>query len=42
MTQQAWGYEDFDIALEAGRLRVRRWDAADALAVVRVPSLSAN
>ena len=42
MTQQAGGYEDFDIALEAGRLRVRRWGAADAPAVLCVPGLSAN
>jgi pimeloyl-ACP methyl ester carboxylesterase len=42
MTQQAVGYEDFDIALESGRLRVRRWGAADAPAVVCVPGLSAN
>src|SRR5512135_1371520 len=42
MTQQAAGYEDFDIPLESGRLRVRRWGAADAPAVVCVPGLSAN
>jgi len=42
MTQQAMGYEDFDIPLESGRLRVRRWGAADAPAVVCVPGLSAN
>ncbi len=42
MTQRAVGYEDFDIALESGRLRVRRWGAADAPAVVCVPGLSAN
>ena len=42
MAQQAAGYEDFDISLESGRLRVRRWGAADAPAVVCVPGLSAN
>jgi 3-oxoadipate enol-lactonase len=42
MTQHAVGYEDFDITLESGRLRVRRWGAADAPAVVCVPGLSAN
>jgi 3-oxoadipate enol-lactonase len=42
MTQQAMGYEDGDIRLESGRLRVRRWGAADAPAVVCVPGLSAN
>jgi pimeloyl-ACP methyl ester carboxylesterase len=42
MTQQAPGYEDFDIPLESGRLRVRRWGAADAPAVICVPGLSAN
>jgi len=42
MTPQAVGYEDFDIALESGRLRVRRWGATDAPAVVCVPGLSAN
>jgi hypothetical protein len=42
MTQQAAGYEDFDIPLESGRLWARRWDAADAPAVVCVPGLSAN
>ena len=42
MTQQAAGYEDFDIPLGSGRLRVRRWGAADAPAVVCVPGLSAN
>ena len=42
MTQQAVGYEDFDIALESGRLRVRRWGAAGAPAVLCVPGLSAN
>jgi pimeloyl-ACP methyl ester carboxylesterase len=42
MAQRAVGYEDFDIALESGRLRVRRWGAADAPAVVCVPGLSAN
>ena len=42
MTQQAVGYEDCDIPLASGRLRVRRWGAADAPAVVCVPGLSAN
>ena len=42
MMQQPVGYEDSDIALESGRLRVRRWGAADAPAVVCVPGLSAN
>ena len=42
MTQQAVGYEDCDIALESGRLRVRRWGAADAPAVLCVPGISAN
>ena len=42
MTQQPAGYEDFDIPLQSGRLRVRRWGAADAPAVVCVPGLSAN
>ena len=42
MTQQAAGYEDSDIPLESGRLRVRRWGAADAPTVVCVPGLSAN
>ena len=42
MTQQAMGYEDADISLASGRLRVRRWGAADAPAVVCVPGLSAN
>jgi hypothetical protein len=42
MTQQAVGYEDSDIPLQSGRLRVRRWGAADAPAVVCVPGLSAN
>ncbi len=42
MTQQAVGYEDSDIPLESGRLRARRWGAADAPAVVCVPGLSAN
>ena len=39
MTQQAVGYEDCDIPLGSGRLRVWRWGAA---AVVCVPGLSAN
>ena len=42
MTQQAAGYEDCDIPLASGTLRVRRWGAADAPAVVCVPGLSAN
>ena len=42
MAQQAVGYEDSDVPLESGRLRVRRWGAADAPAVVCVPGLSAN
>lgn len=42
MTRDALGYEDFDIALTSGRLRVRRWGAAEAPAVVCVPGLSAN
>ena len=36
------GYEDADIALASGRLRVRRWGAADAPAVVCVPGIAAN
>ena len=35
-------YGDSDISLASGRLRVRRWGAADAPAVVCVPGLSAN
>ena len=42
MTQQAVGYEDADISLASGKLRVRRWGATDAPAVVCVPGLSAN
>jgi 3-oxoadipate enol-lactonase len=42
MTQQPPGYEDSDIPLASGRLRVRRWGAAGARAVVCVPGLSAN
>jgi len=42
MMQQAVGYEDCDIPLESGRLRVRRWGAADVPAVVCVPGLPAN
>jgi 3-oxoadipate enol-lactonase len=42
MTPQALKYEDFDISLTSGRLRVRRWGAADAPAVLCVPGLSAN
>ena len=34
--------EDRDISVASGRLRVRRWGAADAPAVVCVPGLSAN
>ena len=36
------GYDDSDIPLGSGRLRVRRWGAADAPAAVCVPGLSAN
>ena len=42
MTEQAAGYQDCDIPLASGRLRVRRWGAADAPAVLCVPGLSAN
>jgi len=42
MTQQPVGFEDFDVSLESGRLRVRRWGAADAPTVLCVPGLSAN
>ncbi len=42
MTDHAAGYENCDIPLASGRLRVRRWGAADAPAVVCVPGLSAN
>ena len=42
MTQQPVGYEDSDIPLQSGRLRMRRWGAADAPAVLCVPGLSAN
>src|SRR4029077_14838027 len=42
VTQQAVGYEDFDVSLESGRLRVRRWGATDSPVVVCVPGLSAN
>ena len=42
MTQQAVGYEDADISLASGTLRVRRWGATDAPVVVCVPGLSAN
>ena len=42
LTRQAVGYEDSDIPLESGRLRVRRWGAADVPTVVCVPGLSAN
>jgi len=42
MTQQAARYGDSDISLESGRLRVRRWGAPDAPAVMCAPGLSAN
>jgi len=42
MTQHAVGYEDCDIPLASGRLRVRRWGAAEAPAVLCVPGISAN
>jgi pimeloyl-ACP methyl ester carboxylesterase len=42
VTQQAAGYEDCDIPLASGRLRVRRWGAAEAAAVLCVPGISAN
>ena len=42
MTPQAAGYQDCDIPVESGRLRVRRWGAAEAPAVLCVPGLSAN
>ena len=42
MPQQVMGYEDFDIPLKPGKLRVRRWGAAGAPAAVCVPGLSAN
>jgi alpha-beta hydrolase superfamily lysophospholipase len=42
MTQQVGRYKDVDIPLESGRLRVRRWGAAGAPAVVCVPGVSAN
>ena len=42
MAQQAMGYEDADISLASGRLRVWRWGATDAPAMVCVPGLSAN
>ena len=42
MTQHAVGYEDSDIPLASGRLRVRRWGAAEAPAVLCVPGISAN
>jgi pimeloyl-ACP methyl ester carboxylesterase len=43
MTQQQLAeYEDFDVRLESGRLRVRRWGAADAPAAPCAPGLSAN
>jgi pimeloyl-ACP methyl ester carboxylesterase len=42
MTQHVVGYEDSDVPLTSGRLRVRRWGAVDAPAVMCVPGLSAN
>ena len=42
MTQHSVGYEDSDIPLASGRLRVRRWGAAEAPAVLCVPGISAN
>ena len=42
MTQQAARYGDSDMSLESGRLRVRRWGAPDAPAVMCAPGLSAN
>jgi pimeloyl-ACP methyl ester carboxylesterase len=42
LTEPSVGYEDADIPLASGRLRVRRWGAADAPAVVCVPGLLAN
>ena len=42
MTEHAVGYEDSDIPLASGRLRVRRWGAAEAPAVLCVPGISAN
>jgi pimeloyl-ACP methyl ester carboxylesterase len=42
MTRQAVGCEDFDVRLTSGKLRVRRWGAAEAPVVVCVPGLSAN
>jgi pimeloyl-ACP methyl ester carboxylesterase len=42
MTQQPVRYDDSDIPLKSGRLRVRRWGVADAPAVMCVPGLSAN
>jgi pimeloyl-ACP methyl ester carboxylesterase len=42
VTQHAAGYEDSEIPLESGRLRVRRWGAAGAPTAVCVPGLSAN
>jgi 3-oxoadipate enol-lactonase len=42
MTQHAVGYEESDIPLAFGSLRVRRWGAAEAPAVLCVPGISAN
>jgi pimeloyl-ACP methyl ester carboxylesterase len=42
MTRQVVGYEDLDIPLKSGKLRVRRWGAPGARAAVCVPGLSAN
>jgi pimeloyl-ACP methyl ester carboxylesterase len=42
VTERVVGYEDSDIPLKSGRLRVRRWGVAGAPAVVCVPGLSAN
>jgi pimeloyl-ACP methyl ester carboxylesterase len=42
MAQQPVTHEDSDIPLPSGRLRVRRWGAADAPVAVCVPGLSAN
>ncbi len=42
MTERVVGYEDSDIPLKSGRLRVRRWGVPGAPAVVCVAGLSAN
>jgi len=42
MTQQPVRYEDSDIPLASGKLRVRRWGAANGPAVVCVPGIAAN